>query len=200
MNVFPLPLAAASALVPRAFDLACLLGALGAFLLGNAFLLASPRRFVAERLSGDRPPLAALRESLFQRFLVGLSCAYLCAAFALALADGGAPRERDEAGAFPVAAAALVLVGTLAFVALGAWWSARDFRSLVRRALARGPVDLDADPELAREIGELFGVPAREADTVNTYAQRLRSELGIQAQKRRASPLERAAPFDDEAE
>jgi len=63
---------------------------------------------------------------------------------------------------------------------LGGWWlSFRLFRGYLREYLLRNPPDLEADLPLARELGDLFGIPSQGDDSVPSYLLRIRHHIGL---------------------
>jgi hypothetical protein len=159
----------------------------GSFLLGNAILFRHPRQLVEERFAASpaersgpgRAPFFAIREQIFQRLQVGTGFFYLLAGFALQLLGRFRPLPAGVPPAFPVFWIACIALLTLVLVGVGWWWSSHVFRRYVRAHLAKTTADLEADPQLARELGELFGVESHPEDTVQTYVERLRVELGL---------------------
>jgi len=197
------PASQAASAEPDWVAVGLVLAVVGSFLLGNAILLRPPRTLVEELFGKRTVRLHAIREYVFHRAQVGVGFAYLLAGFALQLfgryraPDDSLPRE------FPVLTLGLVLLVTLALLALAWFWAARSFRRHVRRYLKRNPTDLEAELTLAREIGELFGVAAVEDDTVGAYLERLHRALDLPPPargRRREIPLPPVRPEEIEAE
>ncbi|HUR26943.1 MAG TPA: hypothetical protein VM509_02045, partial [Planctomycetota bacterium] len=57
------------------------------------------------------------------------------------------------------------------------------------------PPDFDGDPALAREVGDLFAIDSERDEAVQSYAARLRRELGLNAPR---PPARRHLPLDDD--
>jgi hypothetical protein len=87
----------------------------------------------------------------------------------------------------------LVIVLAVVLEVAGWWWSLHSLRGYVRAYLRENPPEFETDLQLAREIGELFGIASREDETVQSYAARLRTSLGL-ASTPRAGP--RGAPSE----
>ncbi len=81
--------------------------------------------------------------------------------------------------AFPVVWVSLVAVLVIALLVLGWWWSLWVFRRYVRKYFQGNPPDFEADLEMAREVGELFGITSHGDDTVHSYVERLRARVKV---------------------
>ena len=62
---------------------------------------------------------------------------------------------------------------------IGWWWSLWVFRRYIRKYFQINPPDFEADLEMAREVGDLFGIDSHGDDTVHSYLERLRSTVLI---------------------
>lgn len=173
-----------------AVGLVLLLG--GTFLLGNALFFRHPREFVAERFGARSAQLVAIREHIFQRLQVGIGFLYLLAGFGLELLARLRPPAATTAHAFPTFWIAAVPLATVLLLAVGWLWTTRAFRRYVRERLAASPGELEADPALTKEVGELFGVEAAPEDSVASYAERVRRATGL-------PPLARTGPRETSA-
>ncbi|RMH05581.1 MAG: hypothetical protein D6702_00025 [Planctomycetota bacterium] len=72
----------------------------------------------------------------------------------------------------------LLAVGVLCLVFVDPYVS-RVLRRVLRRHLRTHPFDFEGNIALARDIGDLFGVPTAPDDTLAVYVARLREALGI---------------------
>ncbi len=169
-----------------AVGLVLLLG--GTFLLGNALLFRHPRELVAERFGARGAPLVAIREHIFQRLQVGIGFLYLLAGYGLELLGRLRPPPPGAVPSFPGFEVTAVALATGVLLAVGWLWSSRAFRRYVRERLLASPGDLEADPALTKEVGELFGVEASPEDSVASYAERVRRATGL-------PPLPRTGPL-----
>lgn len=191
-----MPEAAASA--PDWTSLGILLAIVGAFLLGNAILFRPPRALVEELFALRRRRLAAVREYVFHRVQVGVGFLYLTGGFGLELFGRYQPPVEGPR-TFPSLWAGALLVLTLGLLVVGWFYASHSFRVTLRAHFQSHPPDLENDRELARELGELFEVPAHPEDTVESYAVRLRGalKLALPGPRRSAEPPEVAEdPFD----
>lgn len=191
----PVVAAAPTLLDDRATDwgavgLVLLLG--GTFLLGNALLVRHPRDLVAERFGARGAPLVAIREHIFQRLQVGIGFIYLLGGFGLELLGRLRPPAPGATPDFPTLWVAAVPLATVVFLAAGWVWATRAFRRYVRERLAESPSQLEADPALTKEVGELFGVEAAPEDSVASYAERVRRATGL-------PPIVRSGPRETTA-
>lgn len=157
----------------------------GALLLAHGTLARDPRSLVEERFGRPRGEgatiragLGSLRGALFHRVQTMIGFAFLLAGFAAQLYGRAAPRAPDEAGSSALWTGGVVLAAAL--LELGAWWwSLVTVRRHLRAWFLEHPPDFDRDPALAREVGDLFGVDSRADEAVQSFAERLRRELGI---------------------
>jgi hypothetical protein len=168
--------AAAASLAPDWTSLGYVLAIVGCFLLANGILFRNPRTLVAERLGRAPQHFRRIREFVFHRVQMGLGFLFLVAGFAAMLYG----HYRAPVGpSSNVMWIGLVLVVAVVLEVVGWWWSARSLRAHVRAFLRENPPEFETDPNLAREIGELFGVETRSDETVQSYAARLRASLGL---------------------
>jgi hypothetical protein len=158
-------------------SLGLVLALVGCFLIANGILFRNPRALIAERLGGAPQQLRHLREFLFHRVQMGLGFAFLVAGFSSQLL--GRYADPPEHPGSPVMWIGLVVVLAVVLEVAGWWWSVESLRRHVRRFLRENPPEFETDPNLAREVGELFGLPARAEETVQSCAARLRAELGL---------------------
>lgn len=127
--------------------------------------------------SPPRPSrFGALREALFLRAQLVVGFTWLALGFALQLL--GRFHSASEP-VFPVGWTGVVVVATLILLAIAWGWSLRATRELVRDALKERGVELDEEPALARDLGDLFGVEPSPEDTVETFSARLEAAIGI---------------------
>jgi hypothetical protein len=113
-----------------------------------------------------------------------LGFGFLIGGFALQLFERSRAADAvPEAQAHSGGSTALWIGGLLALVVLlevvGWWWSMLSIRRTLRRWLVEHPTELDTDPHLAREVGELFGIASHANDTVQSYVARLRRALDL---------------------
>ncbi len=165
-----------------AVGLVLLLG--GTFLLGNSLLFRHPRELVAERFGARGARFVAIREHIFQRLQIGVGFLYLLAGFGFELLGRLRPVAPGAERTFPVFWVVVLALATAALLAAGWAWSSRAFRRYVREQMQRAPADLESDPALAREIGELFGVESRPEDSIASFVERVRRAAGVSGERR----------------
>jgi hypothetical protein len=190
------PGVAASALAPAAaadtdwVAVGMLLALVGGLLLANAVLFLGPRRRIGERLGGARSELRALRDAVFLRVQTALGFLFLIAGLAVQLY--GRLAGSDGAVTLPFWAGGVVLA--LIVLEIAGWWASHAlFRRALREHFLQTPPDFETEIALAREVGALFDMKSRADETVSSYAERLRRELGLPTPGRR----ERALQPDD---
>jgi len=177
--------------MPDWTTLGLVLAIVGSFLLANGILFRHPRALVEERFGRRRMPLRTIRAFIFHRVQMSLGFGFLVSGFALQL--WGHLRPPSAAGsASPALWIGLVVLLAIALEAGGWWWSMFSFRRHVTAYLREDPPELDSDPLLARELGELFGVASHRDDTVQTFAARLRKAVGLPDPERHPEPARRA--------
>jgi len=150
----------------------------GAFLLANAILFRHPRALVEEHFSGRRRHLTTIRDYIFHRVNIHLGFLFLLCGFTLQLygdLQPAPPGPRE----FPTAWVGAILLLALGLEVAGWWWSNRLFRRYVRAYLVENPGELAIEGRLAREVGQLFAIPAEPEDTVESYLARLCVRLGL---------------------
>jgi hypothetical protein len=173
------------------------LAGVGAFLIGLAVLARGHRGLVEELLGARAPRLGRLRDAIFQRALLVVGFAGLAGGIALQLLGRFFPVAEPS---FPVAGAGAIVAGTLVLLGLAWAYASSAARKAVRAHFAAHPRDLGTEIELAREIGELFGVESRPEDTVETYLERLQQALGLPARPRGPGAVPAQFDFDEHDE
>lgn len=167
----------------------------GAFLIANATLFEHPRRLVARYFGAGSGRLQSVREYVYNRVQTTLGFAFLLAGFGMQLFGHLAAKAPGETP-LNMAWVGLIVVAAVVLLFSAWWWSLWAFRRYVREYFLQHPIELEQHGNVAREIGELFGVESREDDTVQTYAQRTRSKAGLPPAKARTLGY----PGFDEAE
>lgn len=158
-------------------SLGLVLCVVGSLLIANGILFRNPKALVAERLGRASHEIRRIREFVFHRVQMTLGFLFLVAGFSAQLYGRAAPQP--EGGGSPALWIGAVVVLAIALEVGGWWWSLRSLRGHVRAHLREFPPDFETDTNLAREIGELFGIESTADETVQSYAARLRGELGL---------------------
>jgi hypothetical protein len=168
----------------------------GGCLLAHGTLVRDPQSLVEERFGRPRADLRSLRSMLFHRVQTLLGFSLLLAGFAAQLYARAVPQPVGTSGSAALWTGGVVLAAAL--LELSAWWwSLVTVRRHLRAWFRQHPPDFEGDPALAREVGDLFGVDSEADEAVQTYAQRLRRELGLSPPRAGAPP--RSPPEDDES-
>jgi hypothetical protein len=165
-------------------SLGLVLAIAGSFLIASGILLRDPQSLLEERFGQAAPRLRSIREFAFHRVQMALGFLLLIAGFALQLLERARVEPAAGPGTAPAGGSTALWIGGLLalFVALelaGWGWSVLSIRRALRRWLVQHPGLLDADPRLAREVGELFGVASHANDTLQSYVARLRRVLDL---------------------
>ena len=184
-----------------AFGLGLVLLLIGGFLLANSLLLRHPRALVSEHFGAPREKLVTIRGLIFHRLQVHLGLLFALAGCALQIyGHYGAPVETAP-HSFPTAWVGAI-VGAVLALELGGWWLSHAlFLRYVRAHFRAHPPALEGDLQLARELGELFGIDSVGNDSVQSYLSRIRRRIGLPEDGRelRIRPRTRA-PVESEAE
>lgn len=150
----------------------------GAFLIANATLLEHPRRLVSRHFGRSQGRLQSVREYVYNRVQTTLGFGFLLAGFGLQLVGHYKAAGPGESP-LPMAWVGGIVVLAVVLLFLGWWWSLWAFRRYVRQYFNENPRNLEAEPRVAREIGELFGIEPHGDDTVDDYVVRLRQRAGL---------------------
>jgi hypothetical protein len=165
----------------------------GSFLIANSILFEHPRRLVGRYFGRKAGRLNSVREYIFNRVQTNLGFAFLLGGFALQLVGrfGLAAELGKVPLTVPQVAVIVLVAGGLLFS--GWWWSIWAFRRYVREYFTENPPNLEGDPAMARELGQLYGIEPCADDTVGAYVDRLEREAGLSVAGRRqgkALPVE----------
>lgn len=158
-------------------SLGLVLCVVGSLLIANGILFRNPKTLVAERLGRASHEIRRIREFVFHRVQMSLGFLFLVAGFSAQIYGRASPQAAGEGS--PALWIGAVVVLAIALEVGGWWWSLRSLRGHVRAHLREFPPDFETDTNLAREIGELFGLESTQDETVQSYAARLRSQLGL---------------------
>ena len=168
----------------------------GGFLLAHGTLVRDPQSLVEERFGNPRADLRSLRSMLFHRVQTLMGFGLLLFGFAAQLYARAVPQPSGASGSSALWTGAIVLMAAL--LELSAWWwSLVTVRRHLRAWFRQNPPDFDRDPSLAREVGDLFAIDSLSDEAVQSYAERLRRELGLSAP--RAPARRHSAPDDHDS-
>ena len=156
---------------------------IGAFLIANSTLFEHPRSLVGRYFGRSMGRLQSVREYVYNRVQTTLGFAFLLAGFGFQLIGRFREVVPEGSGAVepPLSMAWVGVIVASAIVLLfsGWWWSVWAFRRYVREYFTDNPRDFMAEPAVAREVGELFGIESNQDDTVEDYVKRLITETGL---------------------
>ena len=127
--------------------------------------------------------LQSVREYVYNRVQTTLGFAFLLAGFGFQLIGRFREVVPEGSGAaeppLSMAWVGVIVASAIILLFSGWWWSVWAFRRYVREYFTDSPRDFMADPAVAREVGELFGIESGQDDTVEDYVKRLVSETGL---------------------
>jgi hypothetical protein len=158
---------------------------IGLAFLANAALLSRPRRAIEDAFDDKPTTLAGCQDTERRKIHSLFGFGFLFAGFGLNFAGFAAPTSPPTAWL----GALLGLVGLLA--AAAAVGSSRLALSTFKRHLRdffqqRRDWPFERQLDLTMEIGEVFGIPRSEADTVEEYVAKVRRTLGVPEDSARA--------------
>ena len=113
-----------------------------------------------------------MREYVYNRVQTTLGFAFLLAGFGFQLIGRFREAPLGEAP-LSMAWVGVIVAAAIALLFSGWWWSVWAFRRYVREYFTANPRDFRAEPGVAREIGDLFGIESGDDDTVEDYVARL---------------------------
>ncbi len=155
---------------------------IGAFLIANSTLFEHPRSLVGRYFGRSMGRLQSVREYVYNRVQTTLGFAFLLAGFGFQLIG----RFHEVGPEGPVATepplsmawVGVIVASAIVLLFSGWWWSVWAFRRYVREYFTDHPRDFMAEPAVAREVGELFGIESSEDDTVEDYVKRQQGARG----------------------
>jgi hypothetical protein len=160
------------------------LNVVGLFFLASAITFKKPRRQIEELLGIERSrSLHAAREQLVNQIQAYIGFVMLVIGFVLLMGEAlrGGSRLADPNLIWIVV---ILLVATLATTAvlkvvqLG--FVRSKFRRLLREVVRDSRFNLEKNPQLAVQIGELLNVPKDPDESISDYVRKVRSRLGIE--------------------
>lgn len=161
------------------FGVGLVVSIVGCFLLANSILFRHPRTLVADFFQGAERRLTSIREYIFHRVQVHLGFLFLLLGFTLQLFGHYLPVPAAAAREFPVLWVGVLALAVVVLELLGWWASHALFRRYVREHFLEHPPSLEVNMRLARELGELLGVPPDGDDSVQSYILRIRRKIGL---------------------
>jgi len=167
------------------------LNIVGLFFLASAITFKRPRRQVEELLGIERSrSLYAIREQIVNQTQTYIGFGILVVGFVLVMMEAFERRASQPAlvvGLEPVAAGWIfaILLGAVALTTLVLKVVQRGFvkskfRRIVREVVRDSKFNLEKNPTLAVQIGELLHIPKQPDQSVIDYVAKVRSALGVE--------------------
>jgi len=167
------------------------LNIVGLFFLASAITFKRPRRQVEELLGIERSrSLYAIREQIVNQTQTYIGFGILVVGFVLVMMEAlerRASQPAPTAGPEPVAAGWIfaILLGAVALTTLVLKVVQRGFvkskfRRIVREVVRDSKFNLEKNPTLAVQIGELLHIPKQPDQSVTDYVAKVRSALGVE--------------------
>lgn len=167
------------------------LNIVGLFFLASAITFKRPRRQVEELLGIERPrSLYAIREQIVNQTQTYIGFGILVVGFVLVMMEA---LERREPPPAPVAGSEPINAGWIFAILLGAvavttlvlkvvqrGFVKSKFRRIVREVVRDSKFNLEKNPHLAVQIGELLHIPKLPDQSVADYVAKVRSALGVE--------------------
>ena len=165
------------------------LNVVGLFFLASAIRFKKPRRQIEELLGIERGnQLDAAREHLVNQIQTYIGFVILVIGFVLLMGDAlnqrssATPRAGEPDLMWMVL---ILLVSTLATTAVlkivQKGYVKAKFRRLLREVVADAKFNLEKNPQLAVQIGELLSIPKQPDQAVNDSIRQVRAALGVEA-------------------
>jgi hypothetical protein len=165
----------------------CALNVVGLFFLASAISFQRPRRQIEELLGVERPRnLLAVREQLVHQIQTYLGFGVLVIGYVLLMGDAlervkPAPADgSDHQLLWIVVLLVVALLGTtVVFKLIKEVYARSKFRRLLREVVADANFNLEKNPQLSVQIGELLHIPKGEEESVAEYIAKVRAALKI---------------------
>ena len=176
---------------------------LGAFFILNSLYFKHPRRHLEEFHDvGRKRSLRSIRDSVMSMVQLIIGFTFLIFGYVLQIAYQFSLNIDDRENFFldtSVLTVAAVLIGFMLLVALTLkvfqiLWTKWVFRKVLTEFYRRFPEAIDRDPALAKEAGEILGVPHRSDDSVDEYSRRLKRAVGVDPEREAHRKREQALP------
>ncbi len=167
----------------------CALNVIGLFFLASAISFKQPRRQIEELLGLERArSLLTVREQLVNQIQAYLGFGILVVGFVLLMGEAlERTRPAGATGTDPhlVWIVALLTVATLgttvALKLIKEGYVRSKFRRLLREVVKESSFNLEKNPQLSVQIGELLHIPKGADESVAEYIAKVRAVLGLPA-------------------
>lgn len=154
--------------------------------MANSIRFREPKKALEDALGVGVRSLMRVRDTALNNMQVMIGFLFLTTGFLLQVV------AQWEAELSTLAFCASIIVFAGAVYGIGAYSSRRAFRRLLREFFQTAEWSFTDDMALTKEIGELLGVPHSKEMTVDSYVQKVRQALGVQAPAKSGSGAERA--------
>jgi len=167
----------------------CALNVVGLFFLASAISFQRPRRQIEELLGVERPRnLLAVREQLVHQIQTYLGFGVLVIGYVLLMGDAlervkTAPADGSDHQLLWIVVLLLVaLLGTtVAFKLIKEIYARSKFRRLLREVVHDSNFNLEKNPQLSVQIGELLHIPKGAEESVAEYIAKVRAALKLKS-------------------
>ena len=164
------------------------LNIVGLFFLASAITFKKPRRQVEELLGIERSrSLYAIREQIVNQTQTYIGFGILVVGFVLLMMEAlerraapPPPAPATSAGWIFAILLGAVAATTLVLKVVQRGFVKSKFRRLVREVVRDSRFNLEKNPNLAVQIGELLHIPKLPDQSVTDYVAKVRSALGIE--------------------
>jgi hypothetical protein len=164
------------------------LNVIGLFFLASAITFKKPRRQIEELLGVERSnSLTAVREQLVSQIQTYIGFVILVIGFVLLMSDALNPQQRTPpagGGGSLTWVIVILLASTLGttvvlkVVQLG--YVKSKFRRLLREVVRDSRFNLEKNPQLAVQIGELLNVKKEPDQSITDYIRQVRAVLRVE--------------------
>ena len=156
----------------------------GVFFLANSIIFRRPRKVVEEFFGVGAGSLTAVRDYTLNKIQVVIGFLFLNTGFLL-LGFASLDAIVDRLATVIICVAIVGCAG-LVFL-IGATYSRRSFRRLLREFFGRHEWDFTSNMALTKEIGLFLGIRHTRDMTVEDYVRKVREALGLPAEAERGA-------------
>jgi hypothetical protein len=164
----------------------------GVVAFANSIVFRRPRQVIEEFFGASRPSLKNIKDHIFRKVHTYFGLGFLLAGFVLQIVAAlPVVKHGDAPSSFlPYALLGVVVVGAVGEI-LATRYSRRSFRRHLRRFFrVNANYPFERNPEIAKEVGEIFDLATTPEETVEGYCRRLRDKVGI-TEELQKSPMRR---------